>query len=310
MNPLCWGRMSSDRDVESGGSLFGESDQGIDSPAYYHKKDTQSSLRAEETDVSYFYINLSSAVERRASAEKQARDFGIDLQRIEAIAGRDLAENSLSSYDRKRRRQEFASDLTMNEHACILSHCKALRAFLDSGAEYGVILEDDFVLQAHFRESIDYLTRRTSGWQCLKLYTGDGQLFPLGPRRPDAPVRLVFPKKLPWVAVGTLYTRAGALLTLDGFRRYWMGYDVQWAWHLLSGRIPVCGVSPSLVTTSDPNNEASTIDAGDPRDAHFRTGRQEQTWRQYAWHRLAVWRMSWGKWRMRRSMKHVLRVDN
>ena len=259
--------------------------------------------------ILYQVINLPHAVDRMAAAADQARRFGIDLQRIEAIAGRDLTEESLSSYDRKRRHREFASNLTMNEHACILSHCKALKAFLDSGSDYGVILEDDFVLQAHFREGIDYLTRRTSGWQCLKLYTDDGKLFPLRPRRPDAPVELVFPKKLPWVAVGTLYTRAGALLTLDAFRRYWMGYDVQWAWHLLMGRVPVCGVAPSLVTTSDPNNEASTIDAGDPRDEHFRTGRQEQTWRQYVCHRLAVWRMSWGKWRMRQYLKRVLRYQ-
>ena len=255
----------------------------------------------------YLVINLPHAVDRMAAAADQARAFGIDLQRIEAIAGRDLSENCLSSYDRKRRRKEFATELTMNEHACILSHCKALKTFLDSGSDYGIILEDDFVLQAHFREGIDYLIRRTSGWQCLKLYTDDGKLFPLGPRRLNAPVQLVFPKKLPWVAVGTLYTRAGALLTLDAFRRYWMGYDVQWAWHLLMGRVPVCGVAPSLVTTSDPNNEASTIDADDPRDEHFRAGKQEQTWRQYVCHRLAVWRMSWGKWVMRRRMKRVLR---
>ena len=266
-------------------------------------------MAAAPCEVSYFYINLPSAVERRASAEKQAHDFGIDLQRIEAIAGRDLTEESLSSYDRKRRHREFASNLTLNEHACILSHCKALKAFLDSGSDYGVILEDDFVLQAHFREGIDYLTRRTSGWQCLKLYTDDGKLFPLGPRRPDAPVELVFPKKLPWVAVGTLYTRAGALLTLDAFRRYWMGYDVQWAWHLLMGQVPVCGVSPSLVTTSDPNNEASTIDAGDSRLEHFQRGRNEETWNQYLFHRWSVWRMSWGKWCMRGRMKSMLRID-
>ena len=302
-------RMSSDCDAESEEPSFCESFHRIDSRADYQKKDAQLSVPAAPCRVSYFYINLASAVERRVSAEKQAGEFGIDIQRIEAIAGCDLSKINLSSYDSKRRRQEFASDLTLNEHACILSHCKALKAFLDSGAEYGVVLEDDFLLQAHFREGIDYLTRRTSGWLCLKLFTGEGKLFPLGPKYPNAPVELVFPKKLPWVAVGTLYTRAGALLTLDGFRRYWMGYDVQWAWHLLMGRVPVGGVSPSLVTTSDPNNEASTIDADDPRDAHFRTGRQEQTWRQYAWHRLAVWRMSWGKGRMRRRMKHMLRVD-
>ena len=242
-----------------------------------------------------------------AAAAEQARTFGIDLQRVEAIAGRDLSGNSLLSYDRKRRRQEFASDLTMNEHACIMSHCKALKAFLDSGAEYGVVLEDDFVLRPHFLEGIDYLTRRTSGWQCLKLYTDDGKLFPLGPQRPEAPIELVFPKKLPWVTVGTLYTRAGALLTLDAFRRYWMSYDAQWAWHQLVGRVPVCGVAPSLVITSDPNNEASTIDAENPCDVHVRTGRQKQTWRQYVYHRLSIWRMSWGKWRMRQRMKRVLR---
>lgn len=262
------------------------------------------------SSVLYLAINLENAVERRSSVLRQAALFGLDIQLVRAVAGNCLDPAELRHYDRQRRAREFASDLTLNEHACILSHCLALRQFLQSDARFGVVLEDDMVLQPGFNEGIDWLTRHTSGWQCLKLYTGDGKLYPLHRREPQAPVELVFPKKLPWVAVGTLYTRAGAALILDGFQRYWMGFDAQWAHILLTRRIPVCGVKPSLVLTSDPFNENSTIDVDNQRTVQDLRNKQDRTLARAVVHRLSVWRTSWGKRRMRRYMRRRLRFTH
>ncbi|MBR5522350.1 MAG: glycosyltransferase family 25 protein [Akkermansia sp.] len=259
-------------------------------------------------DIRYYYINLDRATDRRASAEKQAADFGIELERIEAVAGKDLDIDSIAAYDRKRRLSEFAAELTANEHACIMSHLKALQAFVDSGAKYGIIMEDDFVLHPQFNEGITWLTEKTSGWQALKLFTEDGsKLYPLHAPIKDCPWEIVFPKKLPWVAVGNIYTQEGAKRVLKGFERYWMGYDVQWAWITLGQDIPCCGITPTLVNTSDPKNENSTIDAEDSRVAYFEKHRREQTLKNYIVHRLSVWIMAWGKLRMRARMKSLLK---
>lgn len=259
-------------------------------------------------EIRYYYINLDRAKDRRASAEKQAATFNIDLQRIEAIAGKDLDIEKIEAYDRKRRLAEFAVELTANEHACILSHLKALQTFVDSGADYGVIMEDDFVLHPQFNEGIAWLTQKTSGWEALKLFTEDGsKLYPLHEPQKDVPWKIVFPKKLPWVAVGNIYTRTGAQRVLEGFKRYWMGYDVQWAWITLGEDIPCCGITPTLVNTSDPQNENSTIDAEDSRVEYFKKHKRERTFKNYVVHRLSVWVMAYGKLRMRSRMKSLLK---
>lgn len=260
--------------------------------------------------IQYYYINLEHATERRQAAEKQASDFCLDLKRIEAVAGKDLDIAALSAYDSKRRSIEFAADLSPNEHACVMSHLLALQTFIDSGATYGVILEDDFVLQPGFNEGIAWLTEHTSGWEALKLWTGDGVVYPLHKAIEGCPWQIVFPKKLPWVAVGNIYTREGAQRVLDGFRRYWLGYDVQWAWAtLVTENIPCCGIYPSLVVSSDPQNEKSTIDAEiNSRLVAFEKHRKNQTWKQYIIHRLNVWVMAYNKLRMRWKMRSALNI--
>lgn len=256
--------------------------------------------------IRYYYINLQHATDRRASAERQAVEFGIPLERIEAIYGKDLDMSRIEGFNLAQRKREFISELTPNEHACIHSHLKALRTFVESGADYGVILEDDFLLQEGFNEGIAWLTQQTSGWEALKLYTSDGKIYPLQPPLEGSRWQLIFPKKLPWVAVSNIYTRQGAQKVLECFRNYWMYYDWQLGWFWLINNIPVCGITPSLVVTSDPNNENSTIDAGAPRSEETVREKKERKLGIYVRHRWNVWRMSMGKRRMIRYMKKHL----
>ncbi len=283
------------------------------------------------SQVRFYYINLDRSPDRKAAAEKQAAQHGITLERVSAVDGRTLDPATLTRYDSKRRRSEYLNDLSINEHACVLSHLKALQTFVESGARFGVILEDDFVLHPRFKEGIAWLTQRAYGWKVMKLYTGDGKLYPLGHKALDgSPWELVFPKKLPWVAVGNLYTQEGAAAVLKCFERYWMGFDVQWAWYLLTRNIPVAGIAPGLVNTSDPDNSASTIDDGGnryqapaatPPPAPTPAPAPEQkapaprkkprrlTPLQYIWHRLCVWRMALGKQTMRSKVRRIVEIS-
>lgn len=127
----------------------------------------------------YYYINLDRAQERRRSAEQQAKDFGLHLERIEAIHGSDLSPEIVQSlgFKEKKRLREHAAPLTMNEHGCLHSHLKTLRAFLETDADFGVVLEDDFVLADDFAEGMAWLTQKTGGWEVCKL-SGGGSLKP------------------------------------------------------------------------------------------------------------------------------------
>ena len=278
-------------------------------------------MSTESNKVRFYYINLERSTGRRIAAEKQATEHGIALERVAAVDGRLIKQEDLAAYDSARRLSEYKADLSMGEHACMLSHLKTLRQFLQTDGQFAVVLEDDFVLHPRFKDGIDWLTRKTSGWQAVKLYTGDGKLYSVGKKAQDgSPWELVFPKKLPWVTVGTIYTREGAKTILKSFERYWMGYDVQWAWHMLTQKIPVAGISPGLVETADPNNLTSTIDDGGSRynaptptqpeaDTIPLPPPRKLTIGQYLKHRISVWRMAFGKLRMRCILKRSLRVS-
>lgn len=263
-------------------------------------------MAVSQPSLLYLAVHLERAEHRLSSLLRQAERFGIPIQLVPAIDGGDLTDKDLWRYDQKRRHAEFTSDLLPNEHACILSHCKALEVFLRSGADYGVILEDDMALHPLFNEGIAWLTRHTSGWECIKLFNEHGSLSSLTPLMPDAPVQLVFPRKVTCVAVGNLYTREGALRVLEGFDYYWKAYDTWWGELVIRRRIPVCGVFPSLVYTLDPDNKHSTIDEDCVRSCMVRDGKQGRTMRQWLMHRACSWRLSWGKWRMRTWMKRRL----
>lgn len=247
--------------------------------------------------ILYLAINLETSVERRKSVLNQGRKLGLDIHLVRAVSGKELKQDDLEGYDRRRRHKEFVSDLTLNEHACIYSHCKALRLFLESDDDFCVVFEDDVLIRDFFSEGIQYLVTETSGWECCKLYTDHSKLYSLPPYSKSAPFRLVFPKKLPWVAVANLYTRKGARYILEGFQRYWLGFDVQWAQILLSRQVPVCGVSPGLAVSADPDNTNSDIDRGMPR-CSLLEGKRRSLF-QYGFYRLSVWSMAFGKFFMR-----------
>lgn len=255
--------------------------------------------------VLYFVINLPSSEKRREQILAEGRKFGIELQFVTAVSGKELTEEDLSHYDRAARKKSYPFDLSPNEIACVTSHRKALAAFLASEADFGVIFEDDALLQPQFAEGIAWLTQKLHGWEVAKLYTDEGKLFSVGwDNIEGVPVRPVFPKKLLWNSQGFLYTREGAHRVAEGMEKFWLPADVQLAQVMLSRRIPVIGTDPGLVITGDPLHEFSDID----KDATPRrmVVNPKRTLCQYLSYRRSVWAFSWGKLRMRRLLRRVL----
>lgn len=257
----------------------------------------------QEPSIIYLAINLPQAEARRKSLMEQAQRLELPLQLVTALSGKDLTENELKCYDAKAHNRRYSFEMMPNQKACVLSHRKALKTFLDSAADYAVVLEDDALLADNFKEGIHELTCRLQGWECAKLYTDSGKLIPLLPQvTEDAPVQPIFPKKLLWVAVGYLYTRAAAEKLYASLGHFWRGADAQIGMTLLKEGIPTIGVTPSLVRTSDPDNLTSTIDTD-----HTRTQRKGgRSLLQFICYRLHVWNVAIGKWRMRRMMQRRL----
>ncbi len=97
-------------------------------------------------DVEYFAINLRRSEDRWAAIASAARTHNIDLKRIDALDGRDYAVDQWDGFDVDKFEKCNGRAPIPGEFGCYLSHVKALRAFLDGGADSAVILEDDAVL--------------------------------------------------------------------------------------------------------------------------------------------------------------------
>lgn len=80
-----------------------------------------------------FVINLSSRTDRWDSVEKQGEALGIPLTRVDAISKDEVHAEPF---------------VTAAVAAAWNSHKKAMNLFLETGDEYALILEDDFILQS------------------------------------------------------------------------------------------------------------------------------------------------------------------
>ncbi len=250
--------------------------------------------------VNYYYINLDRCTDRRQRCEEQAARYGIAMERISGIDGATLTEADLGNYNSAAALRE----LRINEHACIKSHAKALRTFLDSGAPYGVIMEDDITLYPHTKSTVEHIIAHTEGWECVRLYTECSTIYPVMKRNTSDPCELIFPRKVLWGAIANLYTRKAAEAILDALESYDQGFDSFVGCTLLSRSIPICAVFPNAVSTWDPYNKASVIDSG---AGVIRTRQVKITPGFYIRRRLHVWGVAINKLRMRRLLKKKLR---
>jgi glycosyl transferase, family 25 len=82
-----------------------------------------------------YYINLDERPDRREFMETQFARLGLSATRIEAVTPNDLSAGQLA-----------VSPLFPRALSCRLSNLAAARAVVDSGAPYGLILEDDVAL--------------------------------------------------------------------------------------------------------------------------------------------------------------------
>lgn len=255
--------------------------------------------------ILFLTINLPGSVERRKAILAQAERFHLDLHIVPAVSGKELTPEQKACYDSKRRLRSYSQDLLANEQACVHSHRRALKTFLDSDParyKYMVVLEDDAMLAPFFNEGIEELTRHITGWECAKLYMGLGPLYDLLPHCEEAPVQPVFPKGIPWGAVGYMFTRTAARILYDDMQTFWLAADAQIGHILLHRRIPIIGTRPSMLLYFDPETDVSDIDKNRDREKH-----SPRTLLQYITYRLEICVTSWRKKRLRALMQRLIK---
>lgn len=90
-----------------------------------------------------FVINLDRSPARWAYMESHCRDRGFAVERVAAVDGRALPAAEI---ERRLIRREGARRISADEVACFESHKRAWAALAASGADWGLVLEDDVFL--------------------------------------------------------------------------------------------------------------------------------------------------------------------
>ncbi|MDR0808941.1 MAG: glycosyltransferase family 25 protein [Gemmobacter sp.] len=115
-------------------------------------------------------INLDGSAARLAQAAAVLAAAGIAFQRLPAFDGRGLRPDELPLYSAAGAVRCFGRALTGGEVGCFLSHLEAVRRFLASDAEYGLVLEDDLTATAGAADLLTHVLARLEAGAARKLW--------------------------------------------------------------------------------------------------------------------------------------------
>lgn len=93
--------------------------------------------------IPIFYINMDDTADRRSWFEAQAARLGLDVNRVTAVAGRELPGETL---DRLKASIQSGTPLGPSEIGCFLSHREGWQQVVASGAPWAFVAEDDLHL--------------------------------------------------------------------------------------------------------------------------------------------------------------------
>ena len=116
-------------------------------------------------------INLDSSIDRWHSIKSQFDAFGLEVERISGVLGKALSPEETAAV-LKPIEFGYVYPLQASEIGCFLSHRKAWEAFLASGEQWGLVLEDDATLAKKFPEVFARDDWIPDDVDCLKIGSG------------------------------------------------------------------------------------------------------------------------------------------
>lgn len=117
-----------------------------------------------------YLINLDRSNDRLLSAEQHFNAVGLPFERIVAI---DAHNEDMSGYPIERsvfQRTHGRTTIRPGEIGCYFSHLRALRTFLASGREFGIVLEDDTVPEPWLPATLTTLFDWSEDWDIVPLF--------------------------------------------------------------------------------------------------------------------------------------------
>lgn len=127
-------------------------------------------LPASRARLAVYLINMDGADDRMAAMRAKLARAGLPFCRITGIDGRAL-RYPIPEFSERSYRLLHGRRTSPAEIGCYLSHVACARAFLDSGADLALILEDDVSFAPDFLEILDRAAGQRDLWNILRLST-------------------------------------------------------------------------------------------------------------------------------------------
>lgn len=121
------------------------------------------------SDIPVWLINLDRATERRIQMEARLKEIGLKYQRFSAVDGRAQAASLEQTVDRRAFECSVGRTLLPGEIGATHSHIAVWKEIANSGAEFGLVLEDDVVFHAEFNAALAAAIATKDQWDFLKL---------------------------------------------------------------------------------------------------------------------------------------------
>lgn len=120
--------------------------------------------------VETYLINLDGSDERLQRATEQLQAVDWSFQRFSAYDGREQDLASFENYDDVATQQTLGRRLLNSELGCYLSHYGCAEKFLQTDADYLVVLEDDMKITTDFKTSVEQILSYLDQHQDLDWY--------------------------------------------------------------------------------------------------------------------------------------------
>ena len=200
-----------------------------------------------------YLINLDGSHERLESAKKQLDQIDWEFERFPAFDGRGKNLADFERYDDVQARSILGRSLLNSEIGCYLSHYNCVVKFLQTDADFLVVLEDDMQLSSDFKtitnQLLDFLyTNSDLEWHLVNIAAKKKKLAQDITQFHNHTLWHAY--YFPVLGLGLVWSRKGAQEFIEKGKTITMPVDVFFqGWLSANGK--GLGVWPALVTPTD-----------------------------------------------------------
>lgn len=117
-----------------------------------------------------YLINLDKSADRLIQSASRLAEQNIEFKRLPAVLGSALSdEKKFTHYNKRMNKKQYYYDLSAAQIGCYLSHRKAWEYIATGSEPFGIVLEDDFILNHDLNSAITAIEEMKIPWEVIKL---------------------------------------------------------------------------------------------------------------------------------------------